>query len=75
MGRSLPAIDVFTIAIKYLVDDMMENLNKRLSGDILVTDIHWVLTVPAIWTDAAKQFMREVAIQVVYIANRSIFDN
>jgi hypothetical protein len=24
-------------------------------------DIHWVLTVPAIWNDVAKQFMREAA--------------
>ena len=24
-------------------------------------DIRWVLTVPAIWSDAAKQFMREAA--------------
>lgn len=27
-------------------------------------DILWVLTVPAIWSDQAKQFMREAAIQV-----------
>lgn len=27
-------------------------------------DILWVLTVPAIWTDQAKQFMRDAAIQV-----------
>ncbi|XP_062588785.1 heat shock 70 kDa protein 12B-like [Saccostrea cucullata] len=26
-------------------------------------DILWVLTVPAIWSDEAKQFMREAAIQ------------
>ena len=26
--------------------------------------IRWVLTVPAIWTDSAKQFMREAAFQV-----------
>ena len=29
-----------------------------------VQDITWVLTVPAIWTDSAKQFMREAAVQV-----------
>jgi hypothetical protein len=27
-------------------------------------DIVWVLTVPAIWTDAAKKFMREAAVEV-----------
>ena len=27
-------------------------------------DIQWVLTVPAIWRPAAKQFMREAAYEV-----------
>ena len=27
-------------------------------------DIFWVLTVPAIWDDSAKQFMREAAVNV-----------
>jgi hypothetical protein len=31
---------------------------------VVETDIHWVLTVPAIWKDNAKQFMREAAQQV-----------
>lgn len=28
------------------------------------SDILWVLTVPAIWSDSAKQFMRLAAVQV-----------
>jgi len=31
---------------------------------IIDSDYHWVLTVPAIWEDAAKQFMREAAEKV-----------
>jgi hypothetical protein len=31
---------------------------------ILPGDIRWVLTVPAIWNDGAKQFMREAAEKV-----------
>ena len=27
-------------------------------------DIQWVLTIPAIWTPKAKQFMREAAFEV-----------
>jgi hypothetical protein len=38
---------------------------KRIVDDgIRNSDIHWVLTVPAIWNDAAKQFMREAAEEV-----------
>ena len=32
--------------------------------DFNVLDIQWVLTVPAIWTPRAKQFMREAAYEV-----------
>ena len=27
-------------------------------------NIKWIITVPAIWEDAAKQFMRDAAIKV-----------
>lgn len=30
---------------------------------IYATDIQWVITVPAIWTDAAKQIMRNAALK------------
>ena len=54
---------VFAEVINYLKGHLLELLKRR---DIYVvnSDIHWILTVPAIWTDAAKQFMREAASQV-----------
>ncbi|XP_069129282.1 heat shock 70 kDa protein 12A-like [Argopecten irradians] len=54
------AIKVFTAAIKYLKDHMMDTCDKQMTG-IKPTDILWVLTVPAIWSDASEQFMREAA--------------
>ena len=41
----------------------MKTCNDRLSG-LAEDDIHWVLTVPAIWNEPAKQFMREAAVDV-----------
>jgi hypothetical protein len=38
----------------------VETIQSRIT-DLVETDIHWVLTVPAIWKDNAKQFMREAA--------------
>ena len=67
MGKTLTALDVFAISIKFLVDDMHEVVNLRVSGVIRRDDVHWVLTVPAIWTDSAKQFMREAAEKVITI--------
>ena len=40
-------------------DNGEKNLPEVQEGDIF-----WVLTVPAIWDDTAKQFMREAAINV-----------
>ena len=61
MNNKFPAIDVFSMSIAYLVDSMLSECNKAVLGDITKSDVHWVLTVPAIWSDAAKQFMREAA--------------
>ncbi|XP_053398855.1 heat shock 70 kDa protein 12A-like isoform X2 [Mercenaria mercenaria] len=63
MGRSLPALDIFALSIRFLKEDVLKAGDNRLIGQIQVQDVHWVLTVPAIWTDGAKQFMREAAIK------------
>ncbi|XP_045204409.2 heat shock 70 kDa protein 12A-like isoform X2 [Mercenaria mercenaria] len=60
--KPLSALTVFSEAIKYLKKNLTETIFKRVTG-FEESDIYWVLTVPAIWTDAAKQFMRESALQ------------
>ncbi|OWF37229.1 Heat shock 70 kDa protein 12B [Mizuhopecten yessoensis] len=48
------------MAIRYLREHLLETLHRQMDGfdeDM----IRWVLTVPAIWSDGAKQFMREAA--------------
>ncbi|XP_066285856.1 heat shock 70 kDa protein 12A-like [Branchiostoma lanceolatum] len=59
-GKTLPAMDVFSHALRYLKQHMMDEIAK-VSQSIGDGDIRWVITVPAIWNDAAKQFMREAA--------------
>ena len=54
--KEVKAIDVFKHAIKYFRIQMLETIDKKGLG-VQVANIRWVLTVPAIWTDAAKQFM------------------
>jgi hypothetical protein len=76
-GKLMPAIKVFAASIKYLKDHLIHKLTEssgvnETSGNdkqsqeagILTNDIRWVLTVPAIWSDSAKQFMRKAAEQV-----------
>ncbi|XP_060561090.1 heat shock 70 kDa protein 12B-like [Ruditapes philippinarum] len=59
-GKSMPAMTIFTMSIKYLKQHFTEALNKQKTG-IVDEDIQYVITVPAIWNDNAKQFMREAA--------------
>lgn len=56
---------VFSYSIQYLKDHLLEKLFSSNLGDkATVDDINFVLTVPAIWDDTAKMFMREAAIEV-----------
>ena len=64
-GKKLLAKTVFSLSIRYLKEDLIKLSESRITGGGLRDeDIHWVLTVPAIWNDAAKQFMREAADEV-----------
>ena len=60
----MKAMEVFSICIKHLKDGLLEEINKKLTSDIMISDIDFVITVPAIWGDAAKMFMREAAVKV-----------
>ncbi|XP_062573871.1 heat shock 70 kDa protein 12B-like [Saccostrea cucullata] len=59
-GIEMPAIAIFTMAIKFLKEHLMETLEK-VADNCTEDLIQWVLTVPAIWDEGAKQFMMEAA--------------
>ncbi|OWF41867.1 Heat shock 70 kDa protein 12B [Mizuhopecten yessoensis] len=61
-GKEMPALDVFCHSIRYLKDNLMTTLENR-SIDIKEEEIRFVLTIPAIWNEPAKQFMREAAVK------------
>lgn len=61
-GLEMPAMTVFTESIRFLKEHLILNCTDRDYG-LQTDEIHWVLTVPAIWNDSAKQFMREAAIE------------
>lgn len=66
--KEVPAMDVFASSIKYMKDDFVEKFQKRnLQVIILPLEnyVTWVLTVPAIWDEPAKQFMEEAAELVI----------
>lgn len=57
-------MNVFACAIKYLKDHIQDTLKKKGFEFPKREDISWVLTVPTIWDDKAKTFMREAAQKV-----------
>ena len=70
----MKASDVFSAAIKYLKSRIIMSVDKRdVSNKIKREDFRWILTVPAIWSDRAKYFMREAAEEVLnyyHLSNR-----
>ncbi|KAK3576503.1 hypothetical protein CHS0354_034178 [Potamilus streckersoni] len=58
--KRMPALDVFAMSIKFLKDDAIHQAQENKTG-LSETDFYWILTVPAIWSDKSKQFMREAA--------------
>ncbi|CAG2206558.1 unnamed protein product [Mytilus edulis] len=59
-GKSASALDIFSLSIRALKEHLLNSIRQQLV-DIQIDDIRWVLTVPAIWSDGAKQFMRRSA--------------
>jgi len=62
-GKQMKALDVFCIVFCHLKQIILHqiNLSKSASFSITSDDVGWMITIPAIWTDEARQFMREAA--------------
>lgn len=61
-GTKMRAMTIFGMSIRYLRNHLLEALNLKTTG-IEESDIFYIITVPAIWDNSAKQFMREAAIE------------
>ncbi|XP_038132879.1 heat shock 70 kDa protein 12A-like [Cyprinodon tularosa] len=63
-GKSMEALKVFSESLRFLKDDALTTIIANTGGrKFIPSDFTWVLTVPAIWDESAKQFMRKVAKQ------------
>ncbi|XP_052280334.1 heat shock 70 kDa protein 12A-like [Dreissena polymorpha] len=65
LGNKMKAVEIFSLAIEYIKTEVINTLTDetRMNKATInvMTDIHWVLTVPAIWNDLSKKFMRDAA--------------
>jgi len=58
-GKELPATMVFSKTLRYIKDLVLDELDHEIGHPNRT--ILWILTVPAIWSSAAKQVMRIAA--------------
>lgn len=75
-GKPLSAMNVFAKSIEALMQHLFGIFDQR-GIKIKKTEIRWVLTVPAIWSDAAKQFMRKSAelVRTIFTLIRAIYSS
>ncbi|XP_066931035.1 heat shock 70 kDa protein 12A-like [Clytia hemisphaerica] len=60
-GKAYPALKVFAHALRFFKQHVLEELSDQSTAKLSEEDITWVVTVPAIWRQPAKQFMRTAA--------------
>ena len=66
-GKPQKALKIFSCIIQGLREDFTARLTDQIpnfGAGPVDHDIHWVITVPAIWDEKAKQFMRVAAKEV-----------
>jgi len=71
-GQHFEAVKVFAEAIRYMKRLLLKRLRDSHTGTIIEEDIDWVLPIPAIWEDSAKEFM-VVAAEKVSIGCFSLY--
>ncbi|XP_068758558.1 heat shock 70 kDa protein 12A-like [Montipora capricornis] len=62
-GKQVRALDIFSYSLEYLKDKALERISDESGIEYTAEEVRWVITVPAIWKQSAKQFMREAAYQ------------
>ncbi|XP_033839907.1 heat shock 70 kDa protein 12B isoform X2 [Periophthalmus magnuspinnatus] len=60
-GRKVRAIEVFAHALRFFREHALKEVKEQSSSVLEGEEIRWVITVPAVWRQPAKQFMREAA--------------
>ena len=61
-GRELNLMKVISESLRFIAEKALEKLQEQV-GKVIATKIRWVLTVPALWSEEHKHFMRKAAVQ------------
>ena len=69
----MKALDLFSISINYMKQQLLKEMTEKVAYDIFDNDIDFVLTVPVILGDTGKLFMQEAAVQVRILFDQTIW--
>jgi hypothetical protein len=61
-GREMPLMKVISATLRFIADKALEKLGEQV-GRVVKTKIKWVLTVPALWSEEHKQFMKKACVE------------
>ena len=67
-GREMPLTTVISMSLKFIAEKALEKLKEQL-GKVVTARIRWVLTVPALWSEEHKHFMRRAAVEAAIVDN------
>ena len=61
-GREMNLMKVISESLRYISEKAIAKLGEQI-GSVVKTKIRWVLTVPALWSEEHKNFMRKACVE------------
>jgi hypothetical protein len=61
-GREMPLMKVISSTLKFISEKALQKLTEQV-GRVVKAKIKWVLTVPALWNEEHKHFMRRACVE------------
>ena len=66
-GREMPLMTVISESLRFISKKALQKLEEQIGKGIHKDKIRWVLTVPALWSEEHKLFMRKAAVEAAII--------
>ena len=73
-GRSMPLITVISETLKFISNCALNKLSEQVGETLHKEKIRWILTVPALWNEEHKLFMRKAAVKAGIISDENSFN-
>src|SRR5689334_1952974 len=62
-GREMPLMTVISESLKFIANRALIKLEEQVGKVVKKEKIRWVITVPALWSEEHKLFMRKAAVE------------